>query len=319
LGIVFAIHAYRFGRFGSRFSRSHALLAGGILAVTGITYCGVNYLKFRTLDGVPLRYYVQYAITPARMQDTRGKQIHLTNFRTGAMAYFGLDAAELHPEFPWIYMSVGVRVFPEAVIDAIEPHSSIPLSMPALFILACVGVRTLVCRSKQEPGVRQMLLPAGAMLVGGSIVIFTVGITHRYVHDFYPFLILAGAIGASRIASSQFARAKIAMLAMLVVSSIAINSAFAYEHQCLIAHSAPLEKRQELEHVRSWIGRVFHHGSLTGAGTATHLSAHGTGASKNCHAERSEASGLVSACQILRFAQDDIICAWARLLSERFP
>ncbi len=292
LGIVFAIHSYRFVRTGSGLSRSHALLAGGILAVTGITYCGVNYLKFRTLDGVPLRYYVQYAITPARMQDTRGKQIHLTNFRTGAMAYFGLDAAELHPEFPWIYMSAGVRVFPEAAIDEIEPHSSIPLSMPALFILACAGVRTLIRRSKEEPRVRQMLLPVVAMLLGGSIVIFTVGITHRYIHDFYPFLILAGAIGASRIGASQCAKVKIAMLALLVVSSIAINSAFAYEHQCLIAHSAPPEKRQELERVRSWIGRAFHRGSLSGAGTPTHLFAHRIGAPNNCHAERSEASGV---------------------------
>src|SRR5256885_9646017 len=111
-----------------------------------------------------------------------------------------------------------------------EPHSSIPYSMPALFILPCVGIRTLLRRSFAEPRVGQMALPVVAMLLGGSIVIFTVGITHRYVHDLYPFLVLAGVLGASRIASSQFVRAKIVLLAVLVVTSIAINGAFAYEH-----------------------------------------------------------------------------------------
>ena len=87
------------------------MLAGSILAITGITFCGINYIKFRSLNGVPVQYYVQYAINPAGAGNG-GTANSLDELPDWCVAYFGLDRAELHREFPWIYMSAGVRVFP---------------------------------------------------------------------------------------------------------------------------------------------------------------------------------------------------------------
>jgi hypothetical protein len=57
----------------------HALVAAVAIAITLATYFSVNYAKFQTFDGVPLRYYAWYNAIPIRMKITGGKQLHLEN------------------------------------------------------------------------------------------------------------------------------------------------------------------------------------------------------------------------------------------------
>ena len=82
-------------------------------------------------------------------------------------------------------------------IDVVESFSSVPVSMPALLLLAVAGCTPLVSGSSQV--IRRARLPVLALLCGGGIVLATVGITERYLHDFYPSLILCAAVGMSRI------------------------------------------------------------------------------------------------------------------------
>ena len=78
---------------------SHALI--GLIAIffTLGTYFGINYAKFQTFDGVPVKYYGLYQKYPERMIATGGKQIHVENLPTGLASYF-LAPVRFRSEFP---------------------------------------------------------------------------------------------------------------------------------------------------------------------------------------------------------------------------
>ena len=183
---------------------SHALIAFIFVLLTVGTYLSINYAKFRTFDGVPVRYYSLYIKDPQRMAVTGGKQIHLFNLRTTLLAYLGPAGAQIGPEFPWIYMRSMPRIFSEARIDVVEPHASLLWCMPALLLLAMIGCREMIggsCTATEKGYVpfSSARLPAVGLLSGGGVIFLTVGITQRYLHDLYPFLIVAGAAGASHL------------------------------------------------------------------------------------------------------------------------
>jgi len=238
----------------SRAITPHAMIACGSVVLTIGVYLGINYAKFKTFDGVPVRYYSLYIKDPQRMQVTGGKQVHPENLRTGLLAYFGLGSAEVSPQFPWVYMTTQPRVFPEAAIDVVEPHSSIPLSMPALFVLAVMGCGAIV---KGDGPVRMLRLPAIALFLGGAIILMTVGITERYLHDLYPLLIITAAAGACRLAASRSLSLKLAGLAPLVLLGILVNAAFAFDFQREIVWGVPQSKRAELTAIRHSIDQFF--------------------------------------------------------------
>jgi hypothetical protein len=89
-------------------------------------------------------------------------------------------------------------------------------------------------------------------------VLVTVGITQRYLHDFFPVLVLAGAFGMAELerrkgsAHSRVLRSTI--LTLLVLLSIGINCAFAFDYQAEIANSAPPGQHQRLERIRAMFG-----------------------------------------------------------------
>jgi hypothetical protein len=236
----------------------HALLAGLMVISTIAFYFAINYAKFRTFDGVPVRLYAQYLKNPERMAITGGRQIHPENLRTGLASYFGLRAVEIGPEFPWVYMTVSPPVFAGAAIDVVEPTSSVPVSMPALFLLACAGVFTTI--RARSPELRRLRLPVICLLAGGCVVLVTVGITERYLHDFYPFLLVAGAAGAVQFAAMRHTgpRAILARaLVPLTLVGICLNAAFAYDYQREIVWGVPAATRAQLTNVRAGIDHAL--------------------------------------------------------------
>ncbi len=83
----------------------HLLICLLAIGMTLGVCLGVNYAKFRTLDGMPLRLYSQFAKDPARLAASGGRAVHLKNIPTGLASFFGLDVLELGREFPWVYLS----------------------------------------------------------------------------------------------------------------------------------------------------------------------------------------------------------------------
>lgn len=233
----------------------HALVAALVVFVTLGTYFGVNYAKFRTFNGVPLQYYAFYKLIPIRMKITGGKQLHLENIPTALATYFGLHGVSLHPQFPWFFLCRRAALVGSPAIDMVDGFSSFPVSMPALTLLAVAACLPLVRGSSEM--IRRGRLPALTLLIGGAIMLTTVGITERYLHDLYPALIIGAAIGVSRIESERHARSRTIVIAVLSVISVALNCSFSLVHQRTTT-GAPLAKQAEFKHLQESAERLFH-------------------------------------------------------------
>jgi hypothetical protein len=233
----------------------HALIAAVAVFITLGTYFGVNYAKFRTFSSVPLQYYDFYAEFPLRMRLAGGKQIHLENIPTGMATYFGLHGMRLDDKFPWFYLADEATIVGSPAIDLIDEFSTFPISMPALTLLALIGCAPLVLGS--EDMIRCARLPAVALLIGGGIVLASVGITERYLHDLYPALIIFSTAGVCRIASTKRPLGITALIVVLSAISITLNCSFALVHQ-REDFGAPPAKLAEFEDFQESINLLLH-------------------------------------------------------------
>ena len=173
--------------------------------------------------------YNFYHEIPNRMHVTGGKQIDLENIPTGLAAYFGPNGITFDRNFPWVSMPRETSRVGSPSIDVVESFSSVPVSTSALLLLTVAGCMPLVRGS--SPMIRRVRLPVLALLSGGGIVLATVGITERYLHDFYPALILCAAVGMSRIEVEKRIWARTTVMAALTIISIYINCSFSFVHQ----------------------------------------------------------------------------------------
>jgi hypothetical protein len=147
--------------------------------------------------------------------------------------YFGVRGLWLDPRFPWLFPSRDATYVGSPAIVLVEGFSTFPISMPALLLLAVSSCLPFVRGSNEI--VRRLRLPAITLLLGGGIVLATVALTQRYLHDFYPALIICAAVGVWRIEQEKHFRWAIILIAGLSLMSIVINCAFALENQRLDA------------------------------------------------------------------------------------
>jgi hypothetical protein len=96
-----------------------------------------------------------------------------------------------------------------------------------------------------------------ALLAGGSIVLTTVGITERYLHDFYPGLIVLAATGLAAAGRNRYQRTATAILAMLTLVSVVLNCSFGLVFQRAAPWGVPAEKRTEFAHWQRSIASFF--------------------------------------------------------------
>jgi hypothetical protein len=100
-------------------------------------------------------------------------------------------------------------------------------------------------------------LPVCALFLGGSIVLMTVGITERYLHDFYPALILCAAIGTAAFPFDRLRVVKLTVMAGLVVVSVWMNCGFAIVFQRAAPWGVPPDKRAEFVQWQRSVGQFF--------------------------------------------------------------
>lgn len=238
---------------------SHAIIAASAVVIILGSYFAVNYAKFRTFEGVPLKYYDFYARSPGYLQQTGGKQIHLENLPTTGATYFGMRGLWLDPRFPWIFPSREATFIGSPTIVVVEGFSTIPVSMPALTLMGLLSCLPLIRGSSET--IRRLRLPVITLFLGGGIMLTTVAITERYLHDFYPTLIICAAVGIGRIERERYARGTTILIAALSIISITLNCAFALENQRLDAWGVggvPPAKRAEFKQLQKSIYRFFH-------------------------------------------------------------
>ncbi len=168
-------------------------LAGvALLAALGIlSFNAVSYLKFRSFEGAPLRYHVQY--DAKRLAGIRGKNFHVENFRHGFDAYMWRPDFSLRPSFPFIALERSLDAdYKDARIDLAEPTLALPFAMPSLWLLAIGGVAA----AGRWPAARAPTLALAAGFLPMALALFTaVAISHRYTGDFCPPMVALGAFG----------------------------------------------------------------------------------------------------------------------------
>jgi hypothetical protein len=206
-------------------------LLAGLLSVLGVlSFNGLSYLKFRSFEGAPLRYHVQYH--PERLANLGGANFHPGNFPFGFAAYGWHPNFVLRPTFPYFYAQGRDPLhYPGSRIDLPENTLALPYSMPALTWLAACGLGLALVR---WPSSR---LPVGILVAGvtpmAAALLTAVAISQRYTGDFVPFLVGAAAFGLGGLASLPRRPRRLAMIltGLLTGAAILITLALTLHYQ----------------------------------------------------------------------------------------
>ncbi len=230
----------------------------GLLSVLGVlSFNGLSYLKFKSIDGAPLKYHVQY--NAARLAKIDGKNFHVGNLHRNLDAYLLRPLWVFKPVFPFVYANdPAPRPYPGAKIDVAEPILGLPYAMPALFALAVLG---LTAAFWLHPPLRPALLSLGAAAVPLTLALATaVATSHRYTADFCPFLLGAAAYGCLAVddLTRRWQTLVLALLGVLTVAAICITVALTLHYQGEGVWGVPDNVRQDYQKLRLRVDQLLH-------------------------------------------------------------
>jgi hypothetical protein len=172
------------------------------MAGVGVVAFGLNaavtYAKFGIPIGLPMADQVWATVNAHRryfLKANNGKAFSFAFLPSTLWAYlqpFGIHFTNLFPFITTPTAPAAARA--GAVLDQTYPTASIPATMPLLFLLTCWGLVTSFRRRAlgQMRLIRIVLVTAAA---GAGGVVLWGYISERYMADFMPVLILAGAVG----------------------------------------------------------------------------------------------------------------------------
>lgn len=229
----------------------------GLLSVLGVlSFNALSYLKFKSFDGAPLKYHVQY--TPQRLAAIDGKNFHLANLPFNFAGYVWWPGFGFRPNFPYFYISNGnPHVYPGTKIDVAEPVLALPYTAPALCFLALAGVVFAVFR---WPGARLPVGVAGvAVLPMTFALLAAIAISQRYTADFLPVLLVAAAFGlaAADLLAPVWRRTFRAGVTVLVAFSIFVSVATALEYQGNVTWGVPVDVKASYQSLCQTIDAFF--------------------------------------------------------------
>jgi hypothetical protein len=208
------------------------ILGGGIGAALG-AYILINWLKFGTiLNGTPMEYYGQWIDQPEVARLVGPTLFHRENLGLNLSAYLAHCGLATCPDFPWIRMADAPLIPLAQYHLASEPFVGLFYCMPVFCLLSIVGIGTIL--RGESRGIRLVLVPLLGALCGWLPILGTICVTHRYIHDLLPFLILTSAFGIHAIlalTSKALRRGILMALAPLALASVYINCACALYYQ----------------------------------------------------------------------------------------
>lgn len=218
---------------------------GIAVAVPIAMYAGVNFAKFGTFFSLPLdqQYFSQINAARQAALDANGGSLFGLRFApTTIVQFFRPDALRLDSLFPWIGFPPRAHVFGGATFDTLDVSSSVPSSMPALTILAIIGlVGTARPPATDGPTLRVLRAPVLGAIAGSFVTLTIAFVAHRYLSDFMPLLVLLGAAGVHlllrwartrrRVGGTRAVRLVGAGIAAVVVVSVAVNLGLAVLYQ----------------------------------------------------------------------------------------
>ena len=191
--------------FGVEVAGSSGRFAAGLSAAIGVPvalYVAVNEAKFGTLLSIPVNHQVftlENAHRRAVLAANGGGLFGLKFIPTNLLQFVRPDALSVTRLFPWMFFPGKSLVLGNLLYDERDWTSSVPSSMPVLFLLALVGAfvvfRPAKDRSPALGGLATLRLPiVGA--AAGTLGILTIAfIAQRYLADAVPLLFLGALAG----------------------------------------------------------------------------------------------------------------------------
>lgn len=217
-------------------------LAVATLAPLG-AYAAVNYAKFGRVFSVP--FYAQHfsQVDPGRQRflaENDGTLFGLQFVPSTVLQYLRPDALRFTSRFPFVdFASFPGTIIGDVRFDLFDRTSSLPAAVPFLFVLAVGGLVFFVRRgswARHELDETRVPFVAAAAC---AVTILPFGyVANRYLADFLPVLVFAGAFGlqvlARRLAdggSVRWARPVAIALAPLAAFTLWVNLALALRYQ----------------------------------------------------------------------------------------
>ncbi len=198
----------------------------GLLAAAGIPlalYVTINEIKFATPFSIPLNRQVLTSEDPHRravLAANGGSLFGLKFLPTNLLQFIRPDALAISPVFPWIFFPGKALVLGHVLYTTRDWTSSIPASMPVLFLLGVLGLvlvyrptshraritsrsadvaevttGSAVTAGSPGPGVTALRLPLLGAAAGTGGILIIGFIAERYLADAMPFLVLAALPG----------------------------------------------------------------------------------------------------------------------------
>jgi hypothetical protein len=214
---------------------------GAAAAVPIVTYMYVNYSKFGSLFVFPSNKQVFSEVDVYRKAMLARNNNSLFGFRffpTALVQYLRPDALHFQWLVPFVNFPTTAHVFGNVLFDTIEPSSSVPSSMPILFLLAIVGVVAIALLGRRQTPLSVLRIAVLGAIASGATVVPYSYIAQRYMSDFVPFLVITALAGLHLVMRWAQARPRGTMivagvLSVLAVFSLWVNAglAFAYHYE----------------------------------------------------------------------------------------
>jgi hypothetical protein len=234
-----------------------AVLASG-LAVGFASYIWYNHARFGTyFNGVPAKYMVQ--MNDKRLAHIGGTLFHYEFALPLAWEYLSPTYIGIRSSFPWITFPAHSRFGPPPMgFDYAEPHAGLLAFSPGLAVLSILGVWVGVRRYSAPAWLRMMLL---ALLLPLPILLTMALITQRYLHDLFPFLAVAGAVGVAWLEAGENVRhrTRLKVLAgILLAWSIPASLSLAIVFQREVTWGVDDSVKVEFQQFRHKVDGFFH-------------------------------------------------------------
>ncbi|HMF03676.1 MAG TPA: hypothetical protein VKH17_02595 [Acidimicrobiia bacterium] len=224
-------------------NRGYLLPLALVIAVPLVLYMYVNYAKFGHPWNLPItRQYATFTdpIRQSVYEHNGGKLFSPKFVPTNLVAILRPDALGLDRLFPFVTFPSRATLVGGIQFAARDPSSSIPASMPFLFVLSLIGVWTVFRpRRSAEPGPANLRVPVIGAAAGGIGAITIPFINQRYISDFVPLLVLLGIAGLYTLfrAVDRGVKTKVVTVGVTVVlvalaaTSLWVNFALALVYQ----------------------------------------------------------------------------------------
>jgi hypothetical protein len=197
IGALLVAAWFALGRGGASNRRwTLPVLAAGLIPLAA--NCAVTWAKFGLPIGLPMADQIWAHVNLHRRQflaANGGKAFSFGFLPSTLWAYMQPAGLHVSSVFPYIGLpTVPARALGGAVLDQTYPTSSVPSSMPLLFLLSAWGVVTTF-RPRPIGQLRAIRLPLVAAASAAGGVLLWGYIAERYLTDLMPFLILASGVG----------------------------------------------------------------------------------------------------------------------------